>query len=645
MPSGNWSFPCSPRNPAKIREELRLLHSLAPAWRERGWLWGPRSGTQLEFGRLLRGSGERVPSHDPQDARTAGKSGEDLRFKTQTGHLSEDNLRWTARARFGTYKFFGFVATDTAGYAALTPAGEEFISARRPGNTLLRQLLKWQYPDHQHQGTRWPSADFAIFPFISTSRLILSLDGLTREEISLFCFTMRRTEDAAATAEAIRAYRDRRGRHTGRTGKARAAHAIYEAAKARYVAEGRRVVVRSTNDYADALIRSFRYTGLFSVRGSRVVVATGREHELEELVYVRGAAAVSAPSIQLSFGQDPPVRLAEPRPLFPDYDDSVVFYAYYGAAGQPVLPWETRERMAALARSLDTQVADLRQRETRLRAGRTVLAGPQLGAALPEAYDSLARVVDTLRDEKQRLERTIFTLEARSPDRLREALAFYQTILDRDVIDPPTYLEWNTWRVFLALAGANEIIPHLQLDDDLQPLNPAQGNQPDLEIDYGEFLVVAEATLRTGADQRQAEARPVTRHVLDAQRRYNDPFGRRDARSVYGLFVAPRIHPDTANDFFVALKYRVIERQQIAAIPFTIRQLVSALQPFTGIATFHPTHLRRLLQATVDAGLAAGTGDEWLEGIDAELRRWLAALGAPILVQPSAARPVPLPLF
>jgi len=401
----------------------------------------------------------------------------------------------------------------------------------------------------------------------------------------------------------------------------------------------------STNDYADALIRSFRYTGLFSVRGSRIVVATGREQELEELVYEKGAVSVSAPSIQLSLGQDPPVRLAEPRPLFPDYTDATAFYAYYGAAGQPGLPWETPERMATLARSLDTQVAGLRQREAQLRAGRTVLAGPQLGATLPEAHDALARVVDTLRDEKQRLERTIFTLEARSPDRLREALDFYQTILDREVIDPPTYLEWNTWRVFLALARASEIIPHLQLDDDLQPLNPAQGNQPDLEIDYGDFLVVAEATLRTGADQRQAEARPVTRHVLDAQRRYNDPFGRREARPVYGLFIAPRIHQDTANDFFVALKYRVIERQQIAAIPFTIRQLVAALQPFTSIATFQPAHLRRLLQSTVDAGLAAETGDEWLECIDAELRRWLAALGAPVLVQPSPARPVPLPLF
>src|SRR5688500_4266797 len=136
MPSANWSFPCSPRNPAKVREELRLLGALVPAWRMRGMPWSPRSGAQLEFGRQLRLMAEHTvpdspgdrPRESPRngaklwtasdsrsgaDARAAGPPpGEEdpaeLGFRTQTASLSEDNLRWTARARFGTYKFFGF---------------------------------------------------------------------------------------------------------------------------------------------------------------------------------------------------------------------------------------------------------------------------------------------------------------------------------------------------------------------------------------------------------------------------------------------------------------------------------------------------------------------------------------------------------
>ncbi|HEU5318662.1 MAG TPA: hypothetical protein VFX49_21290, partial [Chloroflexota bacterium] len=141
MASGNWSFPCSPRNPAKVREELRVLRSLIPHWRARDMVWSPRSGVQLEFGRRLRASGE-LPSAGPADA--SGKR-DGLRFQRQAAHVSDENLRWTARARWGTYRFFGFVLTDRDGFAALTPAGERFLDSRRPGDVLLRQLLKWQY--------------------------------------------------------------------------------------------------------------------------------------------------------------------------------------------------------------------------------------------------------------------------------------------------------------------------------------------------------------------------------------------------------------------------------------------------------------------------------------------------------------------
>lgn len=645
MPSGNWSFPCSPRNPAKVREELRLLRSLTTTWRDRGLVWSPRSGTQLEFGRLLRASAE-LPS--PEPARDPDK--EDLRFRRQAIHISDDNLRWTARARFGTYRFFGFVLTDEAGFAALTPAGECFVDSPRAGDVLLRQLLKWQYPDFQHHGSRWPASDFAIHPFVATARLIAELDGLTHEEIALFCFTMRRTEDAAAVAEQIRIYRDRRERATGRVGKlavARAAQDARGAARARYAVEGRRVA-GSTADYADALIRYLRYTGLFSVRGSRLVVATGRARDLLELVYQNIPAdgvgpSRGASSLQLALGEAPPVRLAEPRPLFSAFGDHAAFHAYYGDASAPRLPWEDPARLAAFARTLDEQVGTLRAREAHLRSGRIVLSGPSLAPAADVA--EMERRVDALREEKQRLERAVFALEARTPERLKEALDFYAPILRREVIDPPTYLEWNTWRAFLALGGAQETVPNLQLDDDLQPLNPAQGSQPDLAVDYGDFLVVCEVTMRSGADQRLAEARPVTRHVLEAQRRYQDPLRGHAERPVFGLFLAPRIHADTANDFFIALKYRVIERQQIAAIPLTVRQLTAALRPFVGALSFDPSRLRRLLEACVQAGLGSETGEEWLERIDAALRTWLAALGVPLEMSEPVARPVPLPLF
>ena len=532
MPSGNWSFPCSPRNPAKVREELRLLATLAPGWRQRGMQWGPRSGSQLEFGRHLRQTQE---------------------FRTQALAISEDNLRWTARARFGTYKFFGFVAADGEGYAVLTPAGERFATSSRPGEVLLRQLLKWQYPDHQHRGRRWPATDFAIYPFVATARLIRELDGLTRQEVGLFCFTMRRTEEAAVTAEAIRQFRERQRRSTGRTGKARSARGAQAAAEARYAAEGRRVVLGSTDDYADALIRAFRYTGLFSVRGARIVVASGREAELDELIFdeppeerqARPARLThsSGHSLQLALGEAPPLRLAAPRPLFPGTRTGRPSTPTTGTPGYRPCPGRTplawRPSPAPWTPPWPSCGC---ARRVCAREGRC-WAGPALGGALPEDYESLVEVVEGLRRTRVRLERSIDAAEAATPRRLTEALAFYRAVLGREVIDPPTYLEWNTWRVFLALGQAREVLPHLSLDDDLQPLNTAPGNLPDLEVDYGAFRLVVEVTLRTGADQRQAEGRPVTRHLLEAQRRAGDQYAGRDAsaglRAVRGPPPAP----------------------------------------------------------------------------------------------------------
>jgi len=47
----------------------------------------------------------------------------------------------------------------------------------------------------------------------------------------------------------------------------------------------------------------------------------------------------------------------------------------------------------------------------------------------------------------------------------------------------------------------------------------------------------------------------------------------------------------------------------------------------------------------VEAALGAETAQDWLEGIDAALRRWLAAQGARPEGPEIGAVPVPLPLF
>ncbi len=646
MPSGNWSVPTSPRNPAKIREELRLLAALLPSWRLRGMAWGPSTGTQLEFGRALRQMPSQVAAQDSalverdylgQVKPSTVREEPSLPFQRQAEQLTDDNLRWTARARFGTYKFFGFIALDAGRIARFTPAGERLIHGPRPHEVFLRQLLKWQYPDHQHRGQRYPPDHFALFPFRAVAGLIRELDGLTKEEMGLFCFTMRRMEEVPAVAEAIARFRQTWGRVRGRVKRRQLAQQLLSAQRQEHAAAGLRVAA-SMDDYADALARYLRYTRLYSVRGARLVVASGREDDVDAL-------------------------LANPQVPFADYNDREAFYAHYGAAGTPRLPWEHPQQLQRTIHRLEERVATLQRREFLLRTGQVPRFGeptggrddppapalplqPQLfdcGGAAPETeLDALWRKIDALQGEAARLEVAIDAVEARTPERLAAALRQYEPIVARRVIDPPTFLEWNTWRVFVSLNHAREIRPHLQLDSDLQPLGPAPGNGPDLVVTFDDYLLVVEVTLRRGADQRQHESRPVTRHVLDIQRRVQP-------RPVLALFLAPSIHSDTATDFFVALKYRVIEREQIAVIPLRIAQFIQIMQPFASDESPRPldpaTSLRALCEEFVAASLAAETGEEWLERIDEMVASWRSSLrgdDADDAMLPPSLRPLPL---
>ena len=94
MVKSSWSFPTSPRNPAKIPFELKILAPLVTQWKQQRKIWSPQT-TQIEFGKALRDFEGDVDEED-----TVGN----LAFQKQADEISEPNLAWTARARFGTFK-------------------------------------------------------------------------------------------------------------------------------------------------------------------------------------------------------------------------------------------------------------------------------------------------------------------------------------------------------------------------------------------------------------------------------------------------------------------------------------------------------------------------------------------------------------
>src|SRR5436305_15062129 len=113
MVKSSWSFPTSPRNPAKVPFELKILAPLSMEWKKQGKIWSPQT-TQIEFGKALR---DFEADEDEEDMKGS------LAFQKQTDEISESNLAWTARARFGTSKFLSLVNVTGKRNAELTEAG------------------------------------------------------------------------------------------------------------------------------------------------------------------------------------------------------------------------------------------------------------------------------------------------------------------------------------------------------------------------------------------------------------------------------------------------------------------------------------------------------------------------------------------
>ena len=301
MVKSSWSFPTSPRNPAKIPFELKILAPLVMAWKQQGKIWSPLT-TQIEFGRALR---DYEADEDEEDME------ESLAFQKQADEISESNLAWTARARFGTFKFLGFVNVTGSGYAELTEAGQRMANTKRPDIVMLKQLIKWQYPDNQHKGTQYPETVFRIWPFVAVAQLIKELRGLTKNELALFCFVMTTMSDVNKARKAITKFRVDYANAKGKIPKQRLIATMRLALKQQFQDQGISLPVTSFHHYADALARYMRFTGLFSISGNRITLTKGREAEVEEILKLK---------LELY-----------------SYKDRDEFYHYYGNPGGPVL--------------------------------------------------------------------------------------------------------------------------------------------------------------------------------------------------------------------------------------------------------------------------------------------------------------------
>jgi hypothetical protein len=590
----NWSVPTSPRSPYKIREELILLAKFE------GKTWDNK--LQADFGKVLA---------------------ESEKFEGKVPRTPD----WVGRARFGTMKFWGFVFKDRSGKLQITDAGRQLMSGKREDEIFTKQFVKWQYPDNQHNGNEYPASHFDLHPFIATLRILKRVQYLTKDEIALFLFTMTKNEQALKVASEIQGFRKALSK------------VKYRVAKKKYLALNfRKQVLRYYNAEIKSLIESRKQTTLFE-RDLRGLRAKNRKR-LEDFIskhrnrfYDYADALIRyfrySQLISLTGGYVPIITIAEPAKkkadmiakiktsIYPYQDTNDFYEKYYGNLAAMPLPYENIHDLKVIAKQWVQSNLELTSQLERISP--ELLPKIEIPEYLPTDLNQLKEIEEKLRLQAALLKKTLMGYELRETRKLVEIAKDFEVISKGNVVDPPTYLEWNIWRAFESLDVAEKIKPNFKFSDDMQPLCPAGGNVPDLEVYYNDFVLIPEVTLKSGAVQWRDEAEPVPVHVIRIKREISD-------KPVFGLFVAPKIDDRTCNVFFGCHSVPDMFGDTVSVLPLTIKQFQEILLFFVA-HEFRPEKLLSLLEKIDQsrcqfANLATDRGVAWVRNIPTIIAQW-----------------------
>ena len=477
-------FTTSPRTPMKMRPEIEvLIENLA------GQPWNRE--TQTAYAALLSA----LPGYEGM---------------AYTDFSARDRINRSPQG-------LGFVNLQPR--IALTDAGREFLTSRRPHEIFTRQLMKFQIPSPYHVENRNDIGRFYVKPFLELLRMIYDLDGLTKDEIAIFFMQLTRVDLYDMVRQKIINFRNSvenldRSQTSYRRYFAHVSdneiREIYQETIAEsnfHIRESRglsslskfiRTKRSNLFDYADAAIRYMRTTQLVtaSARSNRVIIAPDRVEDVEFLL-----GSVDRNPINFATVSDFKDYLFNARniELLSDNPEAIITNIH---RLNPSIP--NQQLISLDVEELKDLLDDLRENRLSLR----------------------------IEEERQRIE---------TYEEYESIQEVYREILERESIDPPLMLEWNTWRAMVMLDDG-QINGNFILDYEGMPLNTAPGNVPDIVCEYSNFDLLVEVTLQSGQRQYESEGEPVSRHLGNHKRE--------SGKEAYCLFIAPNISPGTLAHFF-----------------------------------------------------------------------------------------------
>ncbi|MHC6203659.1 AlwI family type II restriction endonuclease [Breznakiellaceae bacterium SP9] len=593
-----WSISTTVRNPERIRRFLFAFKELE------GEEWTHEAQAKFQFLLLqqkLYGIG------NPEFEKTLSAEqlewlySENLTYEQARNIVLSKNYVGGAdmrgRQSLNPIKKLGFVYLNDEKQIVITPLGAAFLAENYDlGDIFFRSLLKWQYPNPD--ASDYPEKDgYTIKPLIATLHLIKKVNnlcaakhlkekGVSKTEFAIFFITVANYKNIDSTANALIDFRKGMEGKTGKAEKDAFAKQYFELNYREYDSWGNAI------DYADNVIRYFRLTRLFYLRGNGFYIdlEPRRRVEIESLLEIDNAAALT-------------------------FKTKFEYAAYLGDITKPELPWENRTKLQNV---IDVLLQDIETAENELHnKNLTIPLRPQI--VKTDDTETLKELIDDLRNYRLKLFDIETHAETQELDKIENCISSLQSIFTLAEKRPVELERMITLGLYI-LNDAIGIKPNYPVGDDNQPTFTAPANKPDIECFYKSFNSICEVTMLSNRSQWINEGQPVMRHFRDFEIAHNK-------KQSYCLFVAPKIHRDTINTFWFAIKYEY-EGQKQNIIPVTIQQFTEILQFLLTAKkqkqNYHFTHtkIQELFDCIISETKTITSAPDWLAKIPSIISTW-----------------------
>ncbi|KKS55962.1 MAG: hypothetical protein UV20_C0019G0006 [Candidatus Magasanikbacteria bacterium GW2011_GWA2_42_32] len=596
-----WSFNTTMRNPERMEEMLRALVELEGVPFD-------AKGQRLFFGsqikkRLYKPRRITLGEADIIAATHSSTSADDLDDTIVERILAKYDGRdvdasGRGRTAAGILNRFGLcVALQSRGPVVITDLTKRWLEHEIEDDELFTKFfLKWQYPNEIEEGYD----DFNIKPFIGTLALISRVNelwaglgnkpvGVSKVEYKLFVTSLIKASQIGEYADRIVRYRTKKESLKGKDQADFIKLFTIDRVREIYGSVGDiDTYLSDLHDYMDSSIRYFRVSGLLALRGgdTHVDIALDKQAEVESILRVISPEAKK----------------------FRSYDD---YFNFLGDISVPEFPWENDADLKKISANLSEALS--------AQTGGTKIVELDTIKTLPlrNQVAKLELLLNEARIEKLRsLKHDLPTLD--------ECIERIQSIVGRNysplTARPSLDLEWYVSRALMVLNDAVSVLPSCKIGDDGIPTG-FRANTSDIECRYKSFGMTVETTLLLGREQWYAEGQPVMRHLRD----FEDKL---EIDSIYCLFIAPLIHRDTLNTFWVS-NVSGYEGEKQVIIPLTLVQFVEILKiarKKIQETDFTQDALHQLLSTIADDVPSTGNPHAWVAMFPKRISEWLGTV-------------------